>query len=487
MPAPLVLSVTDPSPLVETPERLLGLAADMLLSGDTAHGGEYLDLLEQAGKVPPESGLAARLAAFQSFRYGVSGQLEEAVREAQAARAIQERTQLRDEWNAVAPLVLIRVYNCLDDFAAAEREAATALADPDVAESVKLVMVPGARALACYELGHLTAAADAARAADADARRLGFSQHFFAVDHLRTLSGLALERRDLDAAERFTEHVLSITEQRRPLFEFLALLDRARIWTARGQVRDALSTIEAARQVVSGASTALLARADEEEALLRLSLGDLRSPAELAGRLPAVRRSLLRARVALAAGDHHAVRELLQAAPVSDLTPRQALVHQLLLAAAAIERDDPTAAGLLGSALHTARSHGFLNTVVTIAPQVAGYVVEHAGQLRPDPFIEQLIAAALAVRASRPADAASCRVLAEPLTAAEQRILTLLPTSTYLQIADTLYVSRNTVKTHLRSIYQKLGVASRSEALAAGRRPAPALRPNPRPESPSIG
>ena len=288
--------MTDPSPLVETPERLLGLAADMLLSGDTAHGGEYLDLLEQAGKVPPESGLAARLAAFQSFRYGVSGQLEEAVREAQAARAIQEQTQLVDEWNAVAPLVLIRVYNCLDDFAAAEREAATALADPDVAESVKLVMVPGARALAWLELGHLAEAADAARAADADARRLGFSQHFFAVDHLRTLSGLALERRDLDTAERFTEHVLSITEQRRPLFEFLALLDRARIWTARGLVRDALATIEAARQVVSGASTALLARADEEEALLRLSLGDLRSPAELASRLPAVRRSLLRAR-----------------------------------------------------------------------------------------------------------------------------------------------------------------------------------------------
>ena len=260
--------------------------------------------------------------------------------------------------------------------------------------------------------------------------------------------------------------MLSITEQRRPLFEFLALLDRARIWAARGQVRDALSTIEAARQVVSGASTALKARADEEEALLRLSLGDLRSPAELAGRLPAVRRSLLLARVALAAGDHRTVREILRAAPVSDLTPRQALVLQLLLAAAAIERDDPAAAGLLGSALHKARSHGFLNTVVTIAPQVPGYVVEHAAELRPDPFIEKLIAAALAVRASRPADAASSRVLAEPLTAAEHRILTLLPTSTYLQIADTLYVSRNTVKTHLRSIYQKLGVTSRSEALA---------------------
>jgi LuxR family maltose regulon positive regulatory protein len=32
-------------------------------------------------------------------------------------------------------------------------------------------------------------------------------------------------------------------------------------------------------------------------------------------------------------------------------------------------------------------------------------------------------------------------------------------------MADTLYVSRNTVKTHLRSIYQKLGVESRSQAI----------------------
>ena len=55
-----------------------------------------------------------------------------AVRAALAARAIQEQTQLADDWNAVVPLVLIRVYNYLNDFPAAEREAATALAAPAV-------------------------------------------------------------------------------------------------------------------------------------------------------------------------------------------------------------------------------------------------------------------------------------------------------------------------------------------------------------------
>jgi LuxR family maltose regulon positive regulatory protein len=209
----------------------------------------------------------------------------------------------------------------------------------------------------------------------------------------------------------------------------------------------------------------VLARADEQEALLRLSLGDLRSPAELAGHLPAVHRSLLLAKIALAAGDHHGVQEHLRAAGLGDLTPRHALVRQVLLAADAIERGDPAAAGMLGCALHTARSHGFFNTVITTAPQVTSYMVEHAVQLRSDPFIGQLVAAALEVRATQPGSAQSGRVLAEPLTTAEQRILTLLPTSTYPQIAGTLFISRNTVKTHLRSIYQKLGVASRSEAL----------------------
>jgi LuxR family transcriptional regulator, maltose regulon positive regulatory protein len=466
MPERLILSSLDASMLVETPERLLGLATYLLLSGETARAGEYLDLLEQAGKIPPDSRLAARMAAVQSFRYAVAGLLERAVRAATAARATRERTHLTDGWDIAVPVILIRVFSCLGDFPAAEREATEALASPSVTESIEFVMVPGARALISFETGHLAEAAAVAEAAEADARRLGFGEHFFAVDGLRVLSGLALEHRDLDRAEHLAERVLSITEQRRPLFEFLALLDRAQIWAARGKVREALATVAAGRQVLAaGASPVLVARADEQEALLRLSLGDLRSSAQLAGNLPPLRRRLLRAKIALAAGDHYAARRHLQAMAADDLTPRQALVRELLLSAVAIERGDHAAASMLGGALHTARNQGFLNTVITTAPQVTSYLVEHTAQLRSDPFTDRLVAAALEVRAAQLGSAPSSRVLAEPLTAAEQRILTLLPTSTYLQIAETLYISRNTVKTHLRSIYQKLGVTSRSEAL----------------------
>jgi LuxR family maltose regulon positive regulatory protein len=466
LPAVLDLGRVVPAKLADAPERLLAIAADLLTWGDTAGGGEYLAQLDRARpSIPPESQLAARFAAIRAFRYGLLGQLNKAVAEALAARAIQERTQLRDEWNAIVPLVLLRVYNCLEDFPAIEREAAAALALPDLPEPARVMLVPGAQALAWLQAGRLAEAASAARAAESGARRLGFGDHFFAVDHLRVLSGLALERRDLDTAEQITERTLSITEQRRPVFEFMVLLDRAGIWAARGRFRDALATVAVARHVLDSGGPQLLARADELEALIRLSLGDLKAATELAGSLPAARRELLLARIALAASDHCGAVEHLQSLSLADLTPRHALVHRLLMAAAALERDDPSAAGIVGAAVEMARQGGFLNTVVTTAPQVTSYLIEHGPGPWPDPFIDRVIEAALDVRATQVIATQPRHVFAEPLTAAELRILKLLPTSTYLQMAATLFISRNTVKTHLRSVYQKLGVASRAEAI----------------------
>ena len=248
LPAPLDLTAIDPSLLAAAPDRLLALAADLLLWGDWVRCGEYLDLLERTQpEIPPDSRLAARLAAVRAGHCMLTGEMEQAVRHALAARVIEQRTLREDEWDTGVPMVLLRAYTWREDFEAVDREAAAALAMPSLAEPVKLVLVPGAQALAWFGAGRLAEAADAASAADADARRLGFGQHPFAVDYLRAMAGAALERRDLDAAERLTERALSISERYRPAFTYLALLDRAEIWAARGQIRDALATVEAAR------------------------------------------------------------------------------------------------------------------------------------------------------------------------------------------------------------------------------------------------
>ena len=71
--------------------------------------------------------------------------------------------------------------------------------------------------------------------------------------------------------------------------------------------------------------------------------------------------------------------------------------------------------------------------------------------------------ATLATTSARAAGASS-------LTAAELRLLPLLPTHlSYGEIGDRLHVSKNTVKTQAYSAYRKLGVSSRSEAVVRAR------------------
>ncbi|MFZ2176572.1 MAG: LuxR C-terminal-related transcriptional regulator [Rhodococcus sp. (in: high G+C Gram-positive bacteria)] len=122
-------------------------------------------------------------------------------------------------------------------------------------------------------------------------------------------------------------------------------------------------------------------------------------------------------------------------------------------------QQDSRAHHALSEALRLAEPESILRPFHDCAPRVRELLVRSTGRFGPrEKFTDTL-------RASFPR---SPTATFETLTPRELELVVELPSwRTAEQIAADLCVSVNTVKTHLRGIYRKLGVASRREAIAA--------------------
>ncbi|MGY0022168.1 LuxR C-terminal-related transcriptional regulator [Streptomyces sp. cg35] len=110
--------------------------------------------------------------------------------------------------------------------------------------------------------------------------------------------------------------------------------------------------------------------------------------------------------------------------------------------------------------------------VTTCLVWVAGVLVEIAGDVRNPRGASELMHEATAVLASVPGPRpdAPGPPLTEPLTSRQLAVLHELQHEVPLrQIADGMYVSYNTVKSHARAVYRKLGARSRAEAVGRAR------------------
>jgi len=128
--------------------------------------------------------------------------------------------------------------------------------------------------------------------------------------------------------------------------------------------------------------------------------------------------------------------------------------------------DSPAAGRALELALDRAEPSSAL-TVFLLHP-AAGLLERHSRHTAHAALIADVLN--LLAGSSHAASPAQPRPAAEPLSDTELRVLRYLPTNlTAPEIASELYVSPNTIKTHMRNLYAKLGTHRRAETVARAR------------------
>ncbi len=140
-----------------------------------------------------------------------------------------------------------------------------------------------------------------------------------------------------------------------------------------------------------------------------------------------------------------------------------------ILAAVAADRThrDTAALSAITQAIDLAQNVGIIRPFVTAGPRIAPLLARHQHLVdRHRDFTRQLSDATT----GGPASTTKPAPTVEALTERERTVLSYLPTMfKAAEIASDLYVTINTIKAHQRSIYRKLGVDSRRDAVDRAR------------------
>jgi LuxR family maltose regulon positive regulatory protein len=290
-------------------------------------------------------------------------------------------------------------------------------------------------------------------------------------------SSIALERNRIDDAERWfqrTEDLLRASPD--PPLRMSVELQRARLLAVRGDAEAGLEALLDSVEAVRGwpMLPSMLGAAAALEATLRASLGELvaaeRTLAPLATGSDGTAESAVGlADLRLKLGEPDEALETIAphlqtpSGPFEmtqvDLWVIAALAHDALAdhdaAGAAIER------ALDGAEPSTLR-RPFVAQGTAIVPVLRRQLRRGTGHRA---LVEDLLTSI-----QHPAGGRAPSMLAEPLSEREAAVLRFLPTMMSNQeIASELFLSVNTVKTHLKAIYRKLDVVDRRAAVSRAR------------------
>ncbi|QJY49183.1 LuxR C-terminal-related transcriptional regulator [Pseudonocardia broussonetiae] len=326
-----------------------------------------------------------------------------------------------------------------------------------------------ALAVGAWTEGDLVEAAAVATAACEEVSDRGWQSTGLAASARAVAALVAVEQGRPDAALAWADLGLrNVSARVHPAVRFALRVARGAALHDTGEKSSGLLELQQARAAVSGTDLppVVAAAAAVLEQRIALRLGHTRAAAAAVLPLAGVAEArwenrLMRSWAEVAAGSFRAARATV--APVLDprarpLRPTTVVEAWLVTAKAAIEDGDrPAAREALRSALDRARPLDAVRPfVLASAPVGALLVDELVGGGQRARFAAHALAGAR--RSTRPPGLA--------LTAREHDVLLRLPSLLNLdEIADELSVSVNTVKSHVRSIYDKLGAATRRGAV----------------------
>jgi LuxR family maltose regulon positive regulatory protein len=448
-------------------DHLVRTAAILLWSGDFQNARRWLELAQaRVNEQLDGTGDDPRLAAAWCWYHESRGDALEAV--AAGRRAIQlAHGQLDgDAVLAQVPALLVRANGALENFGAARAAFARLPSMVHISEVRRGAMARGALAWVAFQEGQLRGALDLAESAlaldDADALTAGFARLARGAVLAERAEHAAADvdlRAAADIAERLHHPVLGALVQGQ-----LALLS----WRA-GRPEHALELVVNSRRVRPPYT--LPARVSAGLRLIQahvlLALDDVDGAARLGLAQTGTPQHLWRARVALAEGDHTSALDQLRAADTGASTLRQLLETAVLRARVLLDagrEEGPTA---LAAAAALAEPEGFVELFLSEGDDFIS-AVRRVVALEPSPYL-YLLLSLYEDRRERPAP--ELPAVVEPMSGRERIVLRYLQGRlSNVEIARELSISTNTLKTHLKSIYRKLGAASRAEAIAQARR-----------------
>jgi LuxR family maltose regulon positive regulatory protein len=279
-----------------------------------------------------------------------------------------------------------------------------------------------------------------------------------------------LERQEHEHACRLVEGIRADAElSNRLTVQVDVALQQAKIARSLGDVAGAEAFLTQARVAYAEPDSGVRQVLGEEGVAQALWF-DPASAASLIGELDPDRAGtrVLMARLALLRRDNREAARLL--ADIPPPSSRRARVERAVLRALSVlGRDVDEANRHLGVALVDAQPEWLMRTIVEAGPDVHKLLVSFTPNLGQEGYVEALLAAA--GRDVAPLRAAVSVALVDPLSAREVTVLRYLCSRlTYQEMAAALFVSVNTLKSHVRTVYRKLGVTSRADAVDAGRR-----------------